>query len=78
MYITIGTEAFAMITGAVKGKNEGAYLGLFNWQICIPQIVASVSSFAIFPMLHGSMSAMLFLAGICALIAAGTVFFVKP
>lgn len=77
MYITIGTEAYAMITGAMKGKNECAYLGLFNWQICIQQIVASVSSFAIFPLVHGSMSAMLMLAGICAIIAGLTVGLVK-
>lgn len=78
MYITIGTEAYAMITGAVKGKNEGAYLGLFNWQICIPQIVASVSSFAIFPLVHGSMSAMLVLAGGCAIVAGLMVGLVSP
>ncbi|CAK1232977.1 MULTISPECIES: SLC45 family MFS transporter [Fructobacillus] len=77
MYITIGTEAFAMITSAIKGANEGAYLGLFNWQICIPQIVASVASFAIFPMVHKSMSAMMLIAGISALMAAVMMKFVK-
>ncbi|USS91448.1 SLC45 family MFS transporter [Fructobacillus americanaquae] len=77
MYITIGTEAFAMITSGIKGENEGAYLGLFNWQICIPQIIASVSSFAIFPMVHKSMSAMMLIAGISALVAAVMIRFVK-
>ena len=49
-------------------ENSGAYLGLFNTSICLPQIVASVVSFALFPLLGSSMPAMLLFAGIMMLL----------
>lgn len=39
---------FTILMNALDGKHDGVYLGLFNCFICIPQIVASVASFAIF------------------------------
>ena len=33
---------FTILTNALSGKNIGAYLGLFNCTICIPQIVAAL------------------------------------
>ncbi len=33
---------FTILTNSLKGGNIGAYLGLFNCTICIPQIVAAV------------------------------------
>lgn len=32
---------FTIITNSISGKNMGAYLGLFNGTICVPQIVAA-------------------------------------
>lgn len=33
---------FTILTNALSGKNIGAYLGLFNCTICLPQIVAAL------------------------------------
>lgn len=33
---------FTILTNSLKGGNMGAYLGLFNGTICVPQIVAAV------------------------------------
>lgn len=63
-WITMNSIPFAMLTSALNGKHEGSYLGLFNGSICLPQIIASVASFAIFPLVGKSMPAMLLIAGI--------------
>lgn len=34
---------FTILTNSLKGGNIGAYLGLFNCSICIPQIIAAVT-----------------------------------
>lgn len=33
---------FTILTNSLSGKNMGAYLGLFNGTICIPQIIAAL------------------------------------
>ena len=33
---------FTILTNSLKGGNIGAYLGLFNCSICIPQIVGAL------------------------------------
>lgn len=33
---------FTILTNALSGKNIGAYLGLFNCTICLPQIIAAI------------------------------------
>ena len=48
----MNTQPFTLLTEAIDGENSGAYLGLFNTSICLPQIVASVASFALFPLLE--------------------------
>lgn len=77
-YISIGTEAFAIFTVAIQGKNEGAYMGLFNWEICVPQIIASLLSFSLFKFVHQSMPTMILIAGISLGISAVAVIFVHP
>lgn len=64
---------FTILTNALSGSNMGTYLGLFNGSICLPQIVASVASFAVFPLMGSSMPAMLLLSGILMLIGAFSV-----
>lgn len=59
-WISMNSIPFALLTTALAGKHEGAYLGLFNCSICLPQIIASVASFAIFPLIGKSMPGMLF------------------
>ena len=34
---------FTILTNSLKGGNIGAYLGLFNCSICMPQIVAAIT-----------------------------------
>lgn len=69
-YFTIHTLPFTMLTSSLNGVNEGSYIGLFNIGICMPQIIASLLSFAIFPMTGKNQPAMLLIAGISMLIAA--------
>lgn len=66
-WITMNSVPFALLTSALHGRHEGAYLGLFNGSICLPQIVASVASFAIFPLTGQSMPAMLLIGGLALL-----------
>ncbi len=55
---------FTILTNALSGANMGSYLGLFNGSICLPQIVASVASFALFPLLGSSQLNMFILAAV--------------
>ena len=75
--LTMNTQPFTLLTEAIDGENSGAYLGLFNTSICLPQIVASVASFALFPLLGSSMPAMLLFAGIMMLLGAISVKFIN-
>lgn len=69
---------FTLLTNALKGDNMGAYLGLFNGTICLPQIVAAVLGGVIFKYLaHGSSIAMLGIAGVLLILGAISVFIVK-
>ncbi|AZZ61114.1 SLC45 family MFS transporter [Oenococcus sp. UCMA 16435] len=76
-YFTICAIPFTLLTSSLNGKNEGAYLGLFNIGICVPQILASVLSFAIFPLVGHSQPAMMLIAGIVLLIGAFAVRTIK-
>ena len=67
---SINTIPFTLLTSSLNGKNEGAYLGLFNVGICVPQIVASLCSFFLFPLVGHNQPMMLLLGGITLLIGA--------
>ena len=67
---SINTIPFTLLTSSLNGKNEGAYLGLFNVGICVPQIVASLCSFFLFPLVGHNQPMMLLLVGISLLIGA--------
>ncbi|WP_295731279.1 SLC45 family MFS transporter [uncultured Limosilactobacillus sp.] len=72
----MNTYPLTIVTNALSGKHMGTYLGLFNGSICLPQIVASLLSFAIFPMLGGSQVHMFLLAGgvmVLAALSVGTI-----
>ena len=73
----MNTYPLTIVTNALSGKHMGTYLGLFNGSICLPQIVASVFSFALFPMLGGSQVNMFLLAGIVMVIGALSVATIK-
>lgn len=67
---SINTIPFTLLTSSLNGKNEGAYLGLFNVGICVPQIVASLCSFFLFPLVGHNQPMMLLLGGIALLLGA--------
>lgn len=67
---SINTIPFTLLTSSLNGKNEGAYLGLFNVGICVPQIVALLCSFFLFPLVGHNQPMMLLLGGISLLIGA--------
>jgi maltose/moltooligosaccharide transporter len=71
------TFPFTMLTNALSGKNMGTYLGLFNGSICLPQIIASCLSFALFPAIGSSMSGMILISGILLVMGAVSVSIIK-
>ncbi|MYL62182.1 MFS transporter [Bacillus hwajinpoensis] len=64
------TFPFTILTNALKGKNMGTYLGLFNGSICLPQIIASCLSFVLFPLIGSSMPFMILLSGVFLVVGA--------
>lgn len=68
---------FTILTNSVSGKNMGAYLGLFNGTICVPQIAAALIGGSILHLVGGKQVDMLVLAGIFLIIGAGCVFLIK-
>ena len=66
----MNTYPLTIVTNALSGKHMGTYLGLFNGSICLPQIVASLLSFVLFPMLGGSQVHMFLLGGVVMILAA--------
>ncbi|MFB9768749.1 SLC45 family MFS transporter [Lactiplantibacillus modestisalitolerans] len=76
-WAAMNTYPLTMVTNALSGEHMGTYLGLFNGSICLPQIVASLLSFALFPLLGGSQATMLLFAGIVMAIGAFSVGAIK-
>ncbi|MDE6229988.1 MAG: MFS transporter [Muribaculaceae bacterium] len=73
---------FTILTNSLKGGNIGAYLGLFNCTICIPQIIAALAGGWILSCLSvaGELAPeymMMTVAGISLVIGALCVFFIK-
>lgn len=73
---------FTILTNSLKGGNIGAYLGLFNCTICIPQIIAALAGGWILTLLSkpGSLAPeylMMMVAGIFIIIGSVCVFFIK-
>lgn len=71
------TYPLAMVTNALSGAHMGTYLGLFNGSICLPQIVASLASFAIFPLLGSSQVNMFVVAAVIMLLGSISVSFIN-
>ena len=83
-YILVGiawagmhTYPLTIVTNALTGKHMGTYLGLFNGSICLPQIVASLLSFALFPLLGSSQVNMFIVGAIVMALAALSVGTIK-
>lgn len=73
----MNTYPLTIVTNALSGKHMGTYLGLFNGSICLPQLVASILSFGLFPLLGSSQVNMFLLAGVALLIGAFSVNAIK-
>ena len=62
---------FTLVTNALQGYGHmGAYLGLFNGTICVPQIVAALCGGTIFSLVGGHQSSMMIVAGVSMVIGA--------
>ncbi len=69
---------FTLLTNALKGSDSmGAYLGLFNCTICLPQIVAAVVGGSLLSLVGGSQATMLTISGVLLAIGASSVYFIK-
>lgn len=73
---------FTILTNSLKGGNIGAYLGLFNCTICIPQIIAAISGRVILgcissPTEVAPQATMMAIAGVMIAIGALCVMFIK-
>ena len=62
---------FTFVTNALEGYGHmGAYLGLFNGTICLPQIIAAICGGSIFTLVGGHQSTMMIVAGVSMTIGA--------
>ena len=69
---------FTFVTNALQGYGHmGAYLGLFNGTICIPQIIAAVCGGIVLSMVGSHQSSMMMVAGVLLLIGSMCVFIIK-
>jgi len=69
---------FTFVTNALQGYGHmGAYLGLFNGTICLPQIVAALCGGVILTAIGSHQSSMMTVAGVFFLIASACVAIIK-
>ena len=69
---------FTFVTNALQGYGHlGAYLGLFNGTICIPQIVAASVGGILLALLGSNQSNMMILAGVALALGALSVTIIK-
>lgn len=69
---------FALLTNSLSGSSMGAYLGLFNCTICLPQIFAAIIGGHLLKAVGGMQIMMLVVAGISLILGAACVAFIKP
>ena len=68
---------FTLLTNSLSGEHMGAYLGLFNCTICLPQIIAALLGGVLLKLVGGSQAMMLMLAGVFLICGAFSVYFIK-
>ena len=69
---------FTFVTNALQGYGHmGAYLGLFNGTICIPQIVAAICGGTILSLIGSHQSDMMIVAGVLLIAGALSVSIIK-
>lgn len=68
---------FTIVTNALNGSHMGAYLGLFNGTICIPQIIAAAFGGVVLTLVGSAQSHMMLVAGVFLIIGAACVGIIK-
>lgn len=69
---------FTFVTNALQGYGHmGAYLGLFNGTICIPQIVAALVGGGVLSLVGSHQSTMMIVAGVLFILGAAAVTVIK-
>lgn len=68
---------FTIVTNALNGSHMGAYLGMFNGTICIPQIIAAALGGVVLTLVGSAQSNMMLVAGVFLIIGAGCVGIIK-
>lgn len=68
---------FALLTNSLSGGSMGAYLGLFNCTICLPQIIAALCGGFILRLVGGGQIMMLVVAGVSMALAALSVSMIR-
>ena len=69
---------FTLVTNALQGYGHmGAYLGLFNGTICLPQIIAALCGGLILHAVGGMQSSMMLVAAALFIIGSLCVFAIK-
>jgi len=69
---------FTLVTNALQGYGHmGAYLGLFNGTICLPQILAALCGGLFLSLVGSNQANMMFVSGAFLLVGAACVFLIK-
>ncbi|EKY02031.1 transporter, major facilitator family protein [Hoylesella saccharolytica F0055] len=69
---------FTFVTNALEGRGHmGAYLGLFNGTICVPQIIAAALGGVVFHLLDSVQSHMMMTAGVLLIVGMCCVWLIK-
>lgn len=68
---------FTIVTNALNGSHMGAYLGLFNGTICIPQIIAAALGGVVLTLVGSAQSHMMIVVGVFLIIGAACVGIIK-
>ncbi|WP_218355203.1 MFS transporter [Alteromonas lipotrueiana] len=69
---------YAMLAGALPARQTGVYMGIFNFTVAVPQIVAGLcSGFILANVFDNEAKYIIVVAGVSMLLAAISVFFVK-
>ena len=69
---------FTLVTNALQGYGHmGAYLGLFNGTICLPQILAAICGGSILTLVGSNQSMMMVVSGVLLVCGACSVFAIK-
>ena len=76
-WVTMNAIPFTILTNALDGMHDGTYMGLFNTWICLPQIVATIMSFALYPLLGNQMPHMIMISAVLFIIGGLSVWFIK-